>query len=88
MEVLLPEKSINCSVADLQQGRYLVDFPFAYYRLSAVLTTAQGTKMPLRLTFIPGATGPHYDYLDVTFPPDPLDPDGHPYNPQDAVWEN
>jgi hypothetical protein len=55
MEALLLKRNINCSVEDLQKGRYLVDFPFAYYRLTAVLTTAQGAQMPLRLTFIPGA---------------------------------
>jgi len=81
-----PTKKIECSVEDLQQGRYLVDFPFAYYRLTAVLRTAQGVQRQLRLTFIPGATGPHYDALDLTFPPDPSDPDGHPYNPYVAVW--
>jgi hypothetical protein len=45
-----------------------------------------GGQKQLRLTFIPGATGAHYDYLDLTFAPDPSDPDGHPYNPYVAVW--
>jgi len=83
-----PTKQIDCSVEDLQQGRYLVDFPYAYYRLTAVLRTAQGAQKQLRLTFIPGATGPHYDALDLTFSPDPSDPDGHPYNPYVAVWQD
>jgi hypothetical protein len=64
-------------IEDLQQGRYLVNFPYACYRLPAVLRTALGA----RLTFILGATGLHYDSLDLTFSPDPSDPDGHPYNP-------
>lgn len=81
-----PTKQIDCTVEDLQQGRYLVNFPYAYYRRTAVLKTAQGTQKQIRLTFIPGATGPHYDALDLTFPPDPSDPDGHPHNPYFAVW--
>ena len=65
---------------------FYTGFPYAYYRLAAVLKTAQGVQKQLRLTFIPGVTGPHYDALDLTFPPDPSDPDGHPYNPYVAVW--
>ena len=83
-----PEKNIDCSVDDLQQGKYLINFPFAYYRLTAVLTTVNGVQIPLRLNFVPGATGPRYGYLDITFPPDPSDPDGYPLNPEVAVWEN
>ena len=37
-----PTKQIDYSVEDLQQGRYLVNFPYAYYRLTAVLMTALG----------------------------------------------
>lgn len=82
-----PAKQINLSVEDLQKGKYLVNFPYAYYRLTAVLTTAQGQQKALRLTFVPGATGPHYDYLDLTFQPNEADPDGHPFNPEVVAWE-
>jgi len=80
-----PTKEIECSVEDLHQGRYLVNFPYAWYRLTAVLKTAQGPEKQLRLTFIPGASGPHYEAFDLTFPPDASD---NPHNPYTAVWTN
>jgi hypothetical protein len=39
-----PSKQVDCSAENLQQGKSLVNFPSAYYRLAAVLKTAQGYK--------------------------------------------
>jgi hypothetical protein len=82
-----PLKQITCSVEDLEQGKYLVNFPYALYKLNAALTTTNGEQKSLNLSPIPGIENT-YDYLELSFPPDPGDPDGHPLNPQVAVWEH
>ena len=82
-----PSKEIDCSVEDLYSGKYLVNFPLALYRVSAILKTAEGEQKALKVTSVEEATGPHYEYIDETFPPDPDDADGHPIIPQIAVWE-
>ena len=82
-----PLKQITCTVDDLETGKYLVNFPYAWYQLSAVLTTANGAQKNLVLSFIPDDSGTTHNYLDVTFPPDPASMDNYPLNPQIAVWE-
>lgn len=81
-------KLIDLSVDDLQTGKYLINFPLALQRISAVLTEQGGQQIALKLTPIPGTTGPHVSYIDETFPPDPDDFDGAPIIPEIAVFEN
>lgn len=83
-----PLKQITCTVDDLlNSGKYLVNFPLARYYLTALLRKSSGQQIPLKLTFIPGATGPLYDFLDLTFPPASNDPDRWPSIQYVAVWE-
>lgn len=83
-----PAKKIDISVDDVNAGKYLVNFPLALYRVSAVLTTADGQEKALKLTTVQNALGAHYDYIDETFPPNPDDVEGHPLVPEIAVWED
>ncbi len=83
-----PLKDISVSVGDLQNaGRCLVNFPLAKYYLSAILRKPSGQQYPLKLTFVSGATGNHYDLLTITFAPAANDPECRPPIIFTAVWE-
>ena len=68
MEVQRPISRL-AAPGDLQKGRCLVNFPYAYYRLNAMLEPAQKGQKLLPRRSISGATGPHYEGLDLVFPP-------------------
>ena len=85
-------QQLQASVEDLKTGQWYINVPFAAYRVTAMLVTANGSQVPLKLNSI-GYTGSdvnaRYDYLiDLTFPPNSDDMDGHPIEPEMAIWAN
>ena len=56
-----------------------------------MLVTANGSQVPMNLNSI-GYTGSdvnaRYDYIDLTFPPNSDDMDGHPIEPEMAIGAN
>lgn len=84
-------QQIETTVEAIKSGQWFIDIPFAVYRLTATLVLQNGATMPLRLNQISTVgsdINAHYDYVDITFPPNPEDIDGHPIEPHFAVWEN
>ena len=84
-------QQIAAPVEAIKTGQWIIGIPLAAYRLTATLVTQDGSTMPLRLNQISTAgsdINAHYDYVNLTFPPDPEDMDGHPLDPHIAVWEN
>jgi hypothetical protein len=80
-------QQVECAADALKTGQWFVNIPFAAYRVTATLVEANGAQKNLKLSFISGNNA-HSDYLDLLFPPNPDDMDGHPSEPLMAVWED
>jgi hypothetical protein len=78
-------QQLESPVDGIASGKWFVNIPFAAYRVTAVLVEPDGSQRNLKLSF-PSNINAHSDYLDLLFPPDRDDPDGHPSQPSMFVW--
>lgn len=84
-----PILDIPCAVENLQgAGTYLVNIPLAKYFITALLRSPTGQQYPLKLSFVGGVQGNHYNFLDIGFSPSPTDPNNWPSTMYVEVWEN
>jgi hypothetical protein len=81
------EVQLDASIEDIKTGKWYVNVPYAVYRTTALLVSANGQQKPLYLSLIPDISTSH-NYVDLSFPPDKTDPFGRPEKEQLAVWEN
>lgn len=67
-------------------GKISCEFPLRLVPTNGSINNSPRRSKTTTPDLHPWSDRPHYDYLDLTFPPDPSDRDGHPYNPYVAVW--
>lgn len=77
---------LEANADDIKTGKWFVNIPYAHYRVTASLTTAEGQKMALQLSVLPNISSSS-SYVDLSFPPDETDPFQRPRMEQIAVWE-
>lgn len=84
-------QQVEAPVDSLTNGYWFYNIPYAAYRVTAKLVTANGNEIPLKLSGL-GNLGSdlneRLDYIDLTFPPNPDDVDGRPIDPTLAIWIN
>jgi len=77
---------LEANVDDIKTGKWFVNIPYAVYRVTAKLITAEGQQKGLELSVLPNISS-STNYVDLTFPPDEADPFQRPVKEQIAVWE-
>ncbi|MGZ3853387.1 MAG: hypothetical protein ACXVBX_11395 [Flavisolibacter sp.] len=77
---------LEASVDQIKTGKWFVNIPYAVYRVTAKLITADGQEKPLELTEIPNISSLS-GHVDLSFPPDNSDPFQRPQKEQVAVFE-
>jgi len=77
---------LEANTEDIKTGKWFVNIPYAVYRVTAKLITAEGQQKTLELSALPNINTSS-NSIDLSFPPDENDPFQRPGKEQIAVWE-